>query len=381
MLTLKDKIRKRIWPTLAVILALGGVACGGSDQTATDTEPTTNGEDTEQAAVDGDATEEFDVRLSGAGASFPAPLYQRWFSAINEEYPGLEVSYQSVGSGAGVEQYLSGTVDFGASDAPLTDEEREEFADEYGSDPLQFPMVGGSVVFAYNLQGVDNLELPREAYCGIVTGDITSWNDPILTEANPDIDLPDQEINWVHRSDGSGTTFIFTNHIDSACPDWEAGAAKSVDWPAGTGGKGNEGVTAQVDQTDGAIGYVEYAYANENDIPMAALENASGNLIEPTPEAAARVFEGAEIPEDFALLVPDPEGEEAYPIAGLTWLLVYPEYDDPEVADAIEQVISWSLENGDDAAIELGYVPLAEDVAEEVIATMDEEVDTAQASD
>jgi len=381
MLTLKDKIRKRIWPTLAVILALGGVACGGSDQTATDTEPTTNGEDTEQAAVDGDATEEFDVRLSGAGASFPAPLYQRWFSAINEEYPGLEVSYQSVGSGAGVEQYLSGTVDFGASDAPLTDEEREEFADEYGSDPLQFPMVGGSVVFAYNLEGVDNLELPREAYCGIVTGDITSWNDPILTEANPDIDLPDQEINWVHRSDGSGTTFIFTNHIDSACPDWEAGAAKSVDWPAGTGGKGNEGVTAQVDQTDGAIGYVEYAYANENDIPMAALENASGNLIEPTPEAAARVFEGAEIPEDFALLVPDPEGEEAYPIAGLTWLLVYPEYDDPEVADAIEQVISWSLENGDDAAIELGYVPLAEDVAEEVIATMDEEVDNAQASD
>lgn len=381
MLTLKDKIRKRIWPTLAVILALGGVACGGSDQTATDTEPTTNGEDTEQAAVDGDATEEFDVRLSGAGASFPAPLYQRWFSAINEEYLGLEVSYQSVGSGAGVEQYLSGTVDFGASDAPLTDEEREEFADEYGSDPLQFPMVGGSVVFAYNLEGVDNLELPREAYCGIVTGDITSWNDPILTEANPDIDLPDQEINWVHRSDGSGTTFIFTNHIDSACPDWEAGAAKSVDWPAGTGGKGNEGVTAQVDQTDGAIGYVEYAYANENDIPMAALENASGNLIEPTPEAAARVFEGAEIPEDFALLVPDPEGEEAYPIAGLTWLLVYPEYDDPEVADAIEQVISWSLENGDDAAIELGYVPLAEDVAEEVIATMDEEVDTAQASD
>jgi len=381
MLTLKDKIRKRIWPTLAVILALGGVACGGSDQTATDTEPTTNGEDTEQAAVDGDATEEFDVRLSGAGASFPAPLYQRWFSAINEEYPGLEVSYQSVSSGAGVEQYLSGTVDFGASDAPLTDEEREEFADEYGSDPLQFPMVGGSVVFAYNLEGVDNLELPREAYCGIVTGDITSWNDPILTEANPDIDLPDQEINWVHRSDGSGTTFIFTNHIDSACPDWEAGAAKSVDWPAGTGGNGNEGVTAQVDQTDGAIGYVEYAYANENDIPMAALENASGNLIEPTPEAAARVFEGAEIPEDFALLVPDPEGEEAYPIAGLTWLLVYPEYDDPEVADAIEQVISWSLENGDDAAIELGYVPLAEDVAEEVIATMDEEVDTAQASD
>jgi len=242
-------------------------------------------------------------------------------------------------------------------------------------------MVGGSVEFAYNLEGVDNLELPREAYCGIVTGDITSWNDPILTEANPDIDLPDQEINWVHRSDGSGTTFIFTNHIDSACPDWEAGAAKSVDWPAGTGGKGNEGVTAQVDQTDGAIGYVEYAYANENDIPMAALENASGNLIEPTPEAAARVFEGAEIPEDFALLVPDPEGEEAYPIAGLTWLLVYPEYDDPEVADAIEQVISWSLENGDDAAIELGYVPLAEDVAEEVIATMDEEVDTAQASD
>jgi phosphate transport system substrate-binding protein len=375
MLTLKNKIQKCVWPTLAVTLALGGVACGGPDQTTT--EPEVN-EGTEQAALDDG--QEFDVRLSGAGASFPAPLYQRWFSAINEEYPGLEVNYQSVGSGAGIEQYLSGTVDFGASDAPLTDEERQQFIDQYGSDPIQVPMTGGLVVFAYNLEGVDNLQLSRDAYCGIVTGEVTNWNDPILAEENPDIDLPNQPITWVHRSDGSGTNFLFTNHISEACPSWTAGAAKSVEWPAGIGAKGNEGIAAQVQQTNGAIGYTEYAYANENDISMATIENAAGNYIEPSPQAASQVFEGVEVPEDFALLIPDPAGEEAYPIAGLTWLLVYPEYNEPETAAAMQQIISWSLQSGDDIATELGYIPLPSDVEERVIATIEQEINTAQAS-
>jgi phosphate transport system substrate-binding protein len=239
-------------------------------------------------------------------------------------------------------------------------------------------MTGGLVVFAYNLEGVDNLTLSRDAYCGIVTGDITNWSDPAIAEANPDIDLPNEPVNWVHRSDGSGTTFLFTNHISEACPNWTAGAAKSVEWPAGIGAKGNEGIAAQVQQTDGAVGYTEYAYANENNISMASLENAAGNIIEPSPEAAARVFEGVTVPDDFALLIPDPEGEEAYPIAGLTWLLVYPEYDNPETAAAVQQIITWSLENGDDIAQELGYIPLPGDVEERVMATIDQRVATNQ---
>lgn len=377
MLTLKDKFQKHILPALAVAVALGGAACGGdTNQATTETDMS---EGTEQAAVDsGEAGQEFDIRLSGAGASFPAPLYQRWFSAINEEYPGLQVNYQSVGSGAGIEQYLSGTVDFGATDAPLTPDERQQFMDEYGSDAIQVPMTGGLVVFAYNLEGVDNLELPQEAYCGIVNGDITNWNDPIIADANPDASLPDQSINWVHRSDGSGTTFLFTNHISEACPNWTAGAAKSVEWPAGIGAKGNEGIAAQVQQTQGAVGYVEYTYASENDISMATLENSAGNFIEPSPEAAARVFEGVEVPEDFALLIPNPEGEEAYPIAGLTWMLIYPEYDNPETARAINTIVQWSLQNGDEMAQELGYIPLPGDVQERVIATVDQQVASAE---
>ena len=370
MLTLNNKLKKRVWPALALTVALGVVACGGENQTAV-----APGED---AASTDQAAGEYDIRLNGAGASFPAPLYQRWFSAINEEYPGLQVNYQSVGSGAGIEQYLAGTVDFGASDAPLTDEERQSFVDQYGDDPIQVPMTGGLVVFAYNLEGVDNLELPREAYCGIVTGDITNWSDPLIAEANPDADLPDEPINWVHRSDGSGTTFLFLNHIAEACPNWTAGVGKSVEWPAGIGAKGNEGITAQVQQTDGSIGYVEYAYANENGISMASLENSAGNIVEPSPEAAARVFEGVEVPEDFALLVPDPAGDQSYPIAGLTWLLVYPEYDNPDTAAAIQEIVGWSLNNGDDIAQELGYIPLPEDVAARVQDTIDQRIAEAQ---
>lgn len=371
-----ETLQKRTWPALAIAVAVGSAACGTPNDTATDTE-TDMGDGTEQAATTESAADEFDVRLSGAGASFPAPLYQRWFSAINDEYPGLEVSYQSVGSGAGIEQYLSGTVDFGATDAPLTDDERQTFRDEYGAEPIQVPMTGGLVVFAYNLEGVDDLQLSNAAYCGIVTGDVTNWSDPAIADANPDIELPDQQINWVHRSDGSGTTFLFTNHISSACPNWDAGAAKTIDWPTGIGAKGNEGIAAQVQQTQGAVGYVEYAYASENDISMATLENPAGNYVEPAPENAARAFEGVEVPEDFALLVPMPEGEDAYPIAGLTWLLVYPEYDDPAKAEALQQVVSWSLNNGDDIAQELGYIPLPGDVETRVVNTIEESVNVA----
>ncbi|MBE9079068.1 phosphate ABC transporter substrate-binding protein PstS [Romeria aff. gracilis LEGE 07310] len=353
-------------------LALGTAGC------ATDTSEAPA--PSEDAGAAGETTsdsggQEFDMTLNGAGASFPAPLYQSWFSKIQQDvYPGLKINYQSVGSGAGVEQYLAGTVDFGASDAPLTDEEKSQFSSQYGADPIQVPMTGGLVVFAYNLSGVDNLQLSREDYCGIVSGDITSWDDPAIVEANPDAELPSEPINFVHRSDGSGTTFLFTNHIQAACPNWTAGAAKTVDWPVGVGAKGNEGIAAQIQQTNGSIGYVEYTYANENNISMASLENQAGNYIEPSPEAGAAVLEGQEIPDDFALTVPDPEGDQAYPIVGLTWMLLYPEYDDPQKAEAINAMVEWALQEGDEQATELGYIPLTEGVQESVVSTVKEQV-------
>jgi len=304
--------------------------------------------------------------LSGAGASFPAPLYQRWFSDYNKANPGVQISYQSVGSGAGVEQFLAGTVDFGATDAPLKDEERAKFKAKYGAEPIQIPMTGGSVVFAYNLDGVKDLKLSREAYCGITTGKITKWNDPAIAKANPGAKLPDQPIDFVHRSDGSGTTYQFTTHLKAACPDWTAGANKSVQWPVGTGAKGNEGVTAQIQQTPGSIGYTEYSYAKENNLTMAAIENKSGKIIAPTPEAGAAAFKGQTIPADFALKVPDSANPEAYPISGLTWLLLYPEYKDTVKGGALKEVVGWSLTTGKPTATELGYIPLEDDLVTKV---------------
>ncbi|NJN57243.1 MAG: phosphate ABC transporter substrate-binding protein PstS [Leptolyngbyaceae cyanobacterium SL_5_9] len=353
----------------AFALTLGLAACTGTQEAPEAEAPAAGGD--EQAAVD----ETLSAELSGAGASFPAPLYQQWFSAFNEQYPGVQISYQSVGSGAGIEQYLAGTVDFGATDAPLSEEEREQFASQYGAGPIQVPMTGGAVVFAYNLPGAEEgLQLSREAYCGIVGGDITSWDDPAIAEVNEGVDLPSTPIQFVHRSDGSGTTFIFTNHIAEACPNWEAGAGRALEWPTGTGARGNEGITAQVQQTEGAIGYVEYAYANENGLSMATLENEAGEFIEPTPESAALAFEGEEIPEDFALTVPNPTNPEAYPIAGLTWLLIYPEYDDPATAEALNAVVEWALTEGDQYATELGYIPLGGEVQERVITRVEEAI-------
>ncbi len=296
--------------------------------------------------------------LSGAGASFPAPLYQRWFTDYNQANPATQVSYQSVGSGAGVEQFLAGTVDFGATDAPLTSEERAKFKAKYSAEPIQIPMTGGSVVFAYNLDGVKDLKLSRAAYCGIVAGKISKWNDPAIVKANPGAKLPNGTIQFVHRSDGSGTTYQFTTHLKAACPNWTVGANKSVAWPVGTGAKGNEGVAAQIKQTANAIGYVEYAYAKQTNLSMAAIENKSGKLIMPSPAAGAAAFAGEKIPGDLALMVPDSPKPTAYPISGLTWLLLYPQYKDATKQTALKAVVDWSLTKGKATATELGYVPL-----------------------
>lgn len=357
--------------SVGYLVAIATLSLGiyGCSTEASDTSDTT--------ATTGSDGNEFNLTLNGAGASFPAPLYQTWFSEIQGEYPGLKINYQSVGSGAGIEQYLSGTVDFGATDAPLTDEERQKFMDQYGTEPIQVPMTGGLVTFAYNLPDVEGeLKLSQEAYCGIVSGDITQWDAEPIASANPDLQLPSEPINFVYRSDGSGTTFLFTNHIKEVCPNWTGGAAKTVDWPVGVGAKGNEGIAAQVQQTEGAVGYVEYTYASENDIPMASLENSAGNYVQPAPDAAAKAFEGVEVPQDFALLVPNPSGDDAYPIAGLTWMLLYPEYGDSQTAKAIETMVDWAQNQGTQYASELGYIPLPGDVSERVKSTVEEEVST-----
>ncbi|WP_295613603.1 phosphate ABC transporter substrate-binding protein PstS [Chamaesiphon sp. GL140_3_metabinner_50] len=308
--------------------------------------------------------------LSGAGASFPAPLYQRWFADYNKANPGTQISYQSVGSGAGIEQYLAGTVDFGATDAPLKAEERAKFKAKYSAEPIQVPMTGGSVVFAYNLDGVKDLKLSRAAYCGIVAGKITKWNDPEIAKANAGAKLPDQTIQFVHRSDGSGTTYQFTTHLKAACPVWTAGANKSVSWPVGTGAKGNEGIAAQIQQTPNSIGYVEYAYGKQTSLAMAAIENKSGKLIAPSPEAGAEAFVGEKIPADLALTVADSANPKAYPISGLTWLLLYPQSKDAAKQTALKAVIDWSLTTGKATATELGYVPLDAELTTKVKAEL-----------
>jgi len=320
------------------------------------------------------------ANLSGAGASFPAPVYKRWFSLYNRNVnPNVKVDYQPVGSGSGIERYLDGSVDFAASDAPLTQQERAEFQNKHGEEPIQVPTVAGAVVFAYNVPQIqgETLKLSQDSYCGIVTGNITRWDHAEIAEDNPNLNLPDQDITWIHRSDGSGTNFIFTNHINTVCDNWDAGAAKSVNWPTGTGREGNANVAAAIEENEGAIGYVEYAHAAENNIPMASLQNQSGNFVKPTPDSASAIFKGQEIPDDFALLVPNPDSPDAYPIAGLTWLLIYPEYENANKYQALKQILKWSYEEGDPIASELGYAPISDNLVQEVNQIMENDVTVA----
>ena len=311
------------------------------------------------------------VSLSGAGASFPAPLYQKWFIDLNKQASNLQVSYQSVGSGAGVKQFTATTVDFGASDVAMDDEEISKV--EAGT--LLLPMTAGSVVLAYNLPGVESgLKLSRQVYVDILLGKIKNWNDDAIKAANPDVDLPDQAIQVVYRSDGSGTTGVFTKHLSAISSDWKdsVGEGKSVAWPTGVGAKGNEGVTAQVLQSPGAIGYIEYGYAKQNDIPVASLENKSGQFIVPTDESAAATLSAVTLPENLRAFITDPEGEASYPIVTYTWMLAYKEYDDPLKAKAVEAMVEYGLTEGQKSATQLGYIPLPANVVEKVAAVADE---------
>ena len=346
-------LNKKAWLVPILALTLGLTACGGTE-TNSDTAANGGGES---------------VSLTGAGASFPAPLYQRWFSEYNKENPNVQVSYQSVGSGAGVEQFLQGTVDFGASDVAMKDEEIEQV--ERGVAML--PMTAGSIVLAYNLPGVDELRLSREVYTDILLGNITKWNDPAIASLNPDADLPNSDITVVHRSDGSGTTGVFTMHLSEISPEWseKVGQGKTVEWPVGVGAKGNEGVTAQIQQTEGALGYIEYGYAKQQNIPTATLENQAGNYVAPSVENAANALGATTLPENLRAFVSDPEGENSYPIVTYTWLLAYENYDDPQKLQALKDVANWSLTEGQQYSEELGYIPLPDNVVEKVQAKLE----------
>lgn len=236
---------------------------------------------------------------------------------------------------------------------------------------LMLPMTAGGIVLAYNLPGVETgLKLPREVYVDILLGEITQWNDPRIAAANPGVTLPDQAITVVYRSDGSGTTGVFTKHLSEISEKWKerVGEGKTVEWPTGIGGKGNEGVTASIQQTAGSIGYVEYGYAKNNNISMAALENKSGNFITPSDEAASKTLAAVELPDNLRAFIADPEGSESYPIVTYTWLLAYQNYDDPQKAKALEAVIEYGLNEGQGLAAELGYVPLPLNVRQKVAA-------------
>ena len=354
-----------------VALMAGLAACGGATTTTTDADTDTGATDTASAGG-GESPLDSDVALTGAGASFPAPLYQNWAIEVNKEIPELQVNYQSVGSGAGVEQFSAKTVDFGASDVAMTDDEMA--AVDRGT--ILLPMTAGSIVFAYNLPGVEGLQLPRDVYTNIALGNITNWSDPAIAEANPDLDLPDLPITFVHRSDGSGTTGVLTKHLSAISPDFESqiGEGKTVEWPktgSFIGAKGNEGITAQIQQTEGAMGYIEYGYAKQNGIPVAALENASGNFIVPTDESASATLGAVELPDNLRAFITDPEGDESYPIVTYTWMMAYEQYDDPALAKAMEVWIEYGLNQGQEVAPQLGYIKMPDNVRERVAKTAD----------
>jgi phosphate transport system substrate-binding protein len=308
------------------------------------------------------------VTINGAGASFPFPIYSEWAHKYAEN-TGVQINYQSIGSGGGIAQIKAKTVNFGASDEPLKQEELDK------AGLMQFPMVMGGVVPVVNIKGIEKgkLKLTPELLSGIFLGEITNWNDAKIKKANPDLQLPDQAIVVVHRSDGSGTTWIFTSYLSTISKTWKekVGADKAVSWPTGIGGKGNEGVSAFVQRTNGAIGYVEFAYALQNHLVYTQLQNKAGKFVEPTIDAfksAAANADWKNAPRFFIVLVDQP-GDQSWPIVGATYILLYKDQADAKLADAVLQYFTWCYDKGDEMAAKLLYIPMPKNVVDLVKAT------------
>jgi len=304
--------------------------------------------------------------LNGAGATFPYPMYSKWFSEYHKLHPDIQINYQSIGSGGGIRQVLAGTVDFGASDGPMTNEQLAETKTKI----LHVPTVLGAVVPAYNVPGVTTeIKFTPEALAGIFLGRVTSWNDPVLTGANPGVNLPNQPIIVIHRSDGSGTTFIFTDYLSKVSPDWQSQVGKntSVKWPVGLGGKGNEGVAGMIRQMQGAIGYIELIYAVQNKIPYGVVRNAAGNFVKASLDSVTAAAASVKnMPADFRVSIANAPGKDAYPIASFTWLLIPAQSKDPAKGKIIADFLSWMVDDGQKMTTELTYAPLPENVAAKV---------------
>ena len=301
-----------------------------------------------------------EVKLQGAGASFPAPLYTKWFKAYTAAHQNIQVDYQSVGSGSGVKSVLDHTVDFGASDAAM---KPEDMAKVDGGVQL-FPMTAGAIVLAYNLKDVPNLKLSRQAYAGMFLGTVKRWNDAAIAASNPGVALPDMPINVVVRADSSGTTFVFSKHLSAISPDFDksVGANNMPNWPVGTKSKGNEGVTASIMTTPGSIGYIEYGYARTQNVPFAALENKSGQFIVASTAAGQAALASAALPDDMIVWASDPASADAYPIVTYTWLIAYKKYADKSKMAAMQDLVKFGLTEGQKESEALGYIPLPDTV-------------------
>ncbi len=302
------------------------------------------------------------IRISGAGASFPAPLYQRWFVEYNKINKNTQVNYQSVGSGSGVNQFIAGTVDFGASDVAMTDDEIKKVT----KGVVLLPVTAGSIVIAYNNKDVPALKLTRKQLVDVFLGKIKDWKQLGAAKS--------KSIKVVYRSDGSGTTGVFTKHLAAISPEWKSkvGEGKSVQWPTGIGAKGNEGVTASIQQTDGAIGYVEFGFAKNNNLKMAQLQNKAGKFVAATLANASASLSQVKLSANLRDFIEDPTGASSYPIVSYTWILAYKKYADPKKAQALKKVLLWAVSKngGQKIAPSLGYVPLPDNVIQKVTAAI-----------
>jgi phosphate transport system substrate-binding protein len=321
--------------------------------------------------VEGAAAQTGSLELQGSGASFPAPLYQRWINTFTEQHPKLRINYAAVGSGEGIRGFLAGELDFAGSDAALSDEQMAQV--KRGAQLV--PATAGVIVIAYHVKGLSGpLKLPRDVYEDIFWGKITRWNDSRIQAANPDLKLPNENITIVARQDSSGTTYAFTNHLSAVSPEWRdrgPGVGKVVDWPGNAmavrGDKwvnGNEAVASRIKVSEGSIGYMEYGFAKRLGLPMAWLENKAGRFVEPNDQSGADALarNAQRMPENLRLMIPDPEGEDAYPILTLSWLLLYKHYPDPAKASMLKQFVTYGLTEGQRYSRELGYVPLPDEI-------------------
>lgn len=305
--------------------------------------------------------------LNGAGATFPNPMYSKWFSEYHKIHSDVQVNYQPIGSGGGIRQVTAGTVDFGASDMPMTDKQLQEAK---ALNILNIPTVLGAVVPAYNIPGVTGeVKFTPDALAGIFLGKISKWNDKAITSANPGVNFPDKEIIVVHRSDGSGTTFIWTDYLSKISPEWkgQVGADTSVKWPVGLGQKGNEGVAGSLRQMSGAIGYVELIYAIQNNIPYGSVRNATGAFIKASLEGVTAAAASApKMPADFRVSITNAPGKDAYPISSFTWLLIPAQSKDAAKGKIIADFLNWMVTDGQKMTSALAYAPLPDNVAAKV---------------